>query len=128
LIEVEVNLLTEDKQKVQEQNKKIIEENTNNIISFNNISFRLNEAVTTTELIDCVQYSQNKIEKKPKFSLWDNGVEGDNSFVVDFGFGMNANMIILHGINNKNERLCKINRYIDIIEEIYNNNNNDDEF
>jgi len=61
----------------------------------------------------------DKIGKNVSFSVWDNNVETDNSFAVDIGLGMKANYIILNSLNLKPERLNKINRYIEFIEQYY---------
>jgi len=114
--------MTEDeKLKIQAQNKIKQDENENKV-KFSNVSFRINECIILSELFESYQFIQNKLstsEKKVGFYLWDNAVESDQNFVVDIALGLRAKMIILHGFNNRNERINKINRYIDLIEELY---------
>jgi len=118
--EVNDYMSEEEKNKIYEDNKRNGEENLKKI-QFNYLSFRLGECVSISELFECYQFAKTKMislnKQKVGFSLWDNGVENDHTFIVDIGIGLKANMIILHGINNKNERVNKINRNIDLIEE-----------
>jgi enolase len=111
----------EEKQKIQGQNKVRQEENENKV-HFSNVSFRVNDCVNLSELFESYQFIQNKLstsEKKVGFNVWDNAVESDQSSVVDIALGLRAKMVILHGFNNRNERINKVNRYIDLIEELY---------
>jgi enolase len=117
----EINdLMSEDeKNLIFEENKKITEENSKKL-QFYNISFRLNEFLTLSELFDCYSFLKGGKYKTPVgLSLADNGVENEQAMIIDIGLALKCNLIILNGINNRQERMCKINRFIDLIEELY---------
>jgi len=101
-----------------EKNRVIEEENLKKITP-QSLSFRVNEFTTISEIFECVGCAIDKLGKNVGFTVWDNNVETDNSFAVDIGIGMRANNIILNSLNLKPERINKINRYIDLIEEYY---------
>lgn len=111
----------EEKEKVDTENKIKSEENAKKLY-FNNMSFRINECSILSELFESYKYIKNKMvnnSKNPGITIWDSPVESEQAHVVDIALGLRANMIVLHGINNRSERVNKINRYIDLIEEIY---------
>ncbi len=103
----------------EEEKGLIIEENSK-LISFRNVALRLNEFTNSIELKDFIEYvnKSTKNGNEVTVSLYDALVESDQSFVIDVGFGVKAQNIILTSINMKNERISKINRFFDIIEEI----------
>ena len=115
----------EERIRINQENILINEENSKKI-SFNYVSYRINEVATISELFECIKYMKSDLSAilkfTPGFSLWDNAVDSDQSIVVDLGLGLRSNMIVLHSINNKNERICKINRYLELIEGLYSEN------
>ncbi len=117
-MEVNENLPEEERNKILEKNKQLDEENSRKITP-QGLSFRVNEFINISEIFECVATAVDKIGKQVAFSVWDNSIETDNTFAVDIGLGMRANNIILNSLNFKSERINKINRYVDLIEDYY---------
>jgi hypothetical protein len=80
------------------------------------IAFRNAEMLTITDLFESFKY----IDQKGKnLVLWDNAVDNDKSYIIDIGLALRANIIVLHGINNRLDKINKINRYIELINQLY---------
>ena len=116
-MEVNENLPEHEKNEIFDKNR-IVDEDNGKKISPPGLSLRINEFVNLTEMFDCVTLAYGKI-KKVGLSLWDNHVDSDNSFVVDLALGIKANNIMLNALNFKSEKMNKINRYLELIEEYY---------
>ena len=80
---------------------------------------RINEFVNISEIFECTGLTYEKLGEKVNLSVWDNSIDSDNNFVIDLGFGLKAKNIFLSAINTKNEKLNKINKYIQLVEECY---------
>lgn len=117
-MEVNENLPEDEKNEVLEKNKQLDEENSRKI-SPQGLSFRVNEFVNISEIFECIATAIDKIGKHVAYTVWDNNVDTDNSFAVDIGLGIKANNIILNSLNFKPERINKINKYLELIEEYY---------
>jgi enolase len=103
----------EMKNKFEEENKHIIIENDNKV-HHKHYSFRSSEVENVSDMLECC-----KVIKDSGLSIWDHSVDSDQSTIIDIGIGLRANMIILHGFNNRNEKISKLDRYADIILELY---------
>ncbi len=111
----------EERMKISHSNKFKKEENLNKI-QLSNISLRIGDSVNLSELVECFKYANGKLsnsEKRAGITVWDNAYENETSQVIDVALGMRANNIILHGICNRAERVNKINRYLDLITDLY---------
>jgi enolase len=118
LFEVQEGLPEDEKNALFEKNRIIDEENSRKIIP-PGLSFRINEFVNISEIFESVSLGLDKIGKNASFTVWDSNIDSDNTFTVDIGLGMRANYIILNAINFKSERMVKINKYLEYIEELY---------
>ena len=120
MIEPQEDITDEEKIKIIEENKKITEENSKKF-QFGNISIRLGELSNLSELFSISQNLKKKATDhlRTGISIWDNGSETEQTSVIDIGLGLRVNNIILHGFTNRNDRMCKINRYLESIEELY---------
>lgn len=118
MIEINENLKYEEKNELLEKNKIIDEENQRKI-NPTGLSLRINEYVNISEMFDCVALGTNKLAKNLALTIWDSSIDSDNSFAIDIALGIKANNIILNAFNLKTERMIKINKYLDIIDEYY---------
>ncbi len=107
------------KKKKEENNNNNIQANNQEKIKFTNVSFKLNEVNNISELIDSFKYVKGSLGSNAGIVLYDNEVESDQADVVEIGFGMRVKMIALHNINNRPERIAKINRYVDMVGDLY---------
>jgi hypothetical protein len=103
----------EQKAKLEEENKDIQTENENKV-HHKHYSFRSVEFTNVTDMLECCKHITNL-----GISLWDHSVDNSESTIIDIGLGVRANMIILHGFNNRNEKIAKLNRYAHLIQELY---------
>jgi hypothetical protein len=98
-----------------ELNAKLWDENDKKI-NHRNISFRNTDCITITDLFECQKYIG---QSNRNLNLWDNSVDNDRTFIVDIALALRANLLILHGINNRPEKMAKIIRYTELIESLY---------
>ena len=80
---------------------------------------RINEFVNISEIFECLGLSYEKLGENFNLSVWDNNIDSDNNFVIDLGFGLKAKNIFLNSINTKGEKMNKINKYIQLVEDFY---------
>jgi enolase len=106
----------EEKKHVQEANKLKLQQNAGKV-DLLNISLGMGSCVTVSELFDCHKIFRQKSHKG--LSVWDAAGESDQHIAVDLAFAMKANYLILHGLNNRSERMIKVNRYLELIEKFY---------
>lgn len=103
----------EQTRKLEEENKSITLENDNRI-NINHFSFRQSEFMTSSEMLDCCNHIN-----KHGLTIWDHSVDNNQAAIIDIGLGLRANLVILHSFNNRNEKIAKLNRYAELIEELY---------
>lgn len=80
---------------------------------------RINEFVNISEIFECVLLGYDKLGENLSLSVWDSNIDSDNNFVIDLGLGIKAKHIFLNALNTKPEKMNKINKYIELIEECY---------
>ncbi len=113
LNEILPNMTEEQKNKLDEDNKHIQTENENKV-HHKHYSFSSSELRNISEMLECC-----KVIHHSGLSLWDHSVDNSQSTIIDIGIGLRANMIILHGFNNRGEKINKLNRYAELIQELY---------
>lgn len=101
------------------EKNRIIDEENSKCYFPKGISMRINEFVNISEIFESVGLAHEKLGENVNLSVWDSNVDSDNNFVIDLGIGMKAKNIFLNAINNKSEKINKINRYIELIEDSY---------
>jgi enolase len=116
LDEVHDSLSEEEKKRVQQTNRIKSEENSSKV-DLLNISVGIGSCITVSEIFDCVKIFRQKSHKG--LTVWDAAGESEQDIAVDLAFAMKANYIILHGFNNRSDRMIKISRYLNIIEKFY---------
>ena len=77
-------------------------------------SLRSSEFTNVDEFSKCCKVLNNK-----GLTIWDHSIDNDRTTIIDYALGIRANYIILHGFNNRNEKINKLNRYAKLIEEFY---------
>ena len=108
----------DDKDVLLEKNRIIDEENSKTYFP-KGISMRVNEFVNISEVFECITFACDKLGENLSFSVWDNNIDSENDFVIDVGFGIKAKNIFLNAINTKSEKMNKINKYIQLVEDCY---------
>ena len=96
-----------------------IKENSK-LIKFQSLALRLNEFNHYSDIHEFIEYI-NKASNNGNdvaITLYDALVESDQSFLIDVGFGIRAQNIILTSINVKSERMSKINRFMEVLNEM----------
>lgn len=94
--------------------EKLLEEINKAKLLPDSVSIKYNEFCSVNTLFEAI-----KIVKKVNIqhtTLWDAPIENYNPFFIDIGLGVKANMIVLSGINSKNERLRNILDFVSNIE------------
>jgi len=105
---------------MQEDEKARLKDENSKLVKFQSIALRLNEFSHYSELHEFIEYVNKSTNNgyEVNVTLYDALVESDQTFVIDVGVGIKAENIILTSINLKNERLNKINRFIEIIDDL----------
>lgn len=85
-------------------------------LKIKNISVKFGQFKNVTDLIDLGQKAKTK---NIGINIYDNIFETEQSGIVDFGLSTRVNSIILNGFTIKNDKMEKIIRYIQTIEQLY---------
>ena len=97
----------------EEEENKLIQAENDKKIQHKNFSFRASEFTNVSDMLECCKVANNGL------TIWDHSVDNTESTIIDIGLGVRANMIILHGFNNRNEKISKLNRYAELVQELY---------
>ena len=68
-----------------------------------------------------------KDNEEMKVNLWEYDHESEQTSIIDIGFGIRANNIILNGFTMEKQKILKLNRFIELINDIYENTPEEEE-
>ena len=112
----------EVKKKTEEELQKEKEEAEANLPppfplnDLNNISLNLGNFRNINELVEIIQ----KIKSREfSINIYDNINESEQSAISDIGVSFRLNKIILHGLTIKPNKMMKMIKYLELIEELY---------
>jgi hypothetical protein len=81
-----------------------------------NISLNLGNFKNINELGEIIQKIKSR---ETEVSIYDNINETEQSAIIDFGLAFRMNRIILHGFTIKPNKMTKLIKYLELIEELY---------
>ena len=81
-----------------------------------NISLNLGNFKNINELGEIIKKIKSR---ETEVSIYDNIYETEQSAIVDFGLAFRLNRIILHGFTIKPNKMTKLIKYLELIEELY---------
>ena len=62
-----------------------------------------------------------------KVNLWEYDHESEQTSIIDIGFGIRANNIILNGFTMDKQKILKLNKFIELVNDLYQNTPEEEE-
>lgn len=82
------------------------------------ISFNINEYSSYDKVFQSFSLIRHDLisQKKIKMSIWDSEYESNQSLIIDIASSLGIDMVILNGLNIKQERFSKYRRFLELID------------
>ena len=114
----------EEEKKEEEEEKNEEEESLN--LPYNCVTYKLGEIKVITDMLRDIE-EITKDNEEMKVNLWEYDHESEQTSIIDIGFGIRANNIILNGFTMEKQKILKLNRFIELINDIYENTPEEEE-
>ena len=114
----------EEEKKEEEEEKNEEEESLN--LPYNCVTYRLGEIKVITDMLRDIE-EITKDNEDMKVNLWEYDHESEQTSIIDIGFGIRANNIILNGFTMDKQKILKLNKFIELVNDLYQNTPEEEE-
>ena len=118
----------EDKKEEEKEENKEGEEKENEALNlpYNCVTYKLGDLKVITDMLRDIEEIK-KDNENMKVNLWEYDHESEQTSIIDIGFGIRADNIILNGFTMDKQKLLKLNKFIELINDLYENTPVDEE-
>ena len=118
----------EDKKEEEKEENKEGEEKENEALNlpYNCVTYKLGDLKVITDMLRDIEEIK-KDNENMKVNLWEYDHESEQTSIIDIGFGIRADNIILNGFTMDKQKLLKLNKFIELINDLYENTPEDEE-
>ena len=89
-------------------------------------TYKLGDLKVITDMLRDIEEIK-KDNENMKVNLWEYDHESEQTSIIDIGFGIRADNIILNGFTMDKQKLLKLNKFIELINDLYENTPVDEE-